>query len=60
MAKALKRAAVTIYSWMAELKLPPKARVIHRDHPFKVGNRRLETTLKTFRDANEHRKKFEQ
>lgn len=45
MAKILKRATVTVYKFMEALKLTPKGRVIHYDHPFKKSNRKLEKFL---------------
>lgn len=45
MAKELKRANVTVYKFMEALGLPPMARVITRDHPFRRANRHLEKNL---------------
>jgi hypothetical protein len=45
MAKELKKSATTVYDKMSELGLTPKGRVIPREHPFRVNNRRLEALL---------------
>lgn len=55
MAKALKRANVTVYAYMTALGLEPKARVITRAHPFRVQNKKLETMLTGYRIANSNR-----
>lgn len=57
MAKKLKRAAVTVYGFMAALGLPPRGRLIDNSHPFVQANHRLRATLQTFKDANEDRRK---
>lgn len=57
MAKDMKRGAVTVYAWMKDLKLEPKGRIIHRDHPFKKMNRRLEAIVIESRIANTEKRK---
>lgn len=57
MAKALKRATVTIYAYMDALGLERKPREIDRRHPFKRQNRKLEVVFLARRIENKQRKK---